>query len=184
MGAHPPSAPTATVILSRYTVARHSVAFRFPGFWQAPKSTRKRNTPENAGNRPFPESAFSGVLRFRVCFGVLLEGNKEHPKTQHTRKRRFWKQSITCVFGCVAFSGALCSPLNRIGGASQENRDTRPEKGPVAPPFSALEGGVALQVASWKVSRYKGGVAQRHCRLSRYNGSVGHLATHHNKKQE
>ena len=71
------------------------------------KSTRKRNTPENAGNRLFPESAFSGVLRFRVCFGALLEGNKEHPKTQHTRKRRFWEQSITCVFGCVAFSGAL-----------------------------------------------------------------------------
>ena len=79
--------------------------------WQAPKSTRKRNTRENAGSRPFPESAFSGVLRFRVCFGALLEGNKEHPKTQHTRKRRFWERSITCVFGCVAFSGAFCSPL-------------------------------------------------------------------------
>ena len=65
--------------------------------WQAPKSTRKRNTPENAGNRPFQESAFSGVLRFRVCFGA------QHPKTQHTRKRRFWKRSITCIFGCVAF---------------------------------------------------------------------------------
>ena len=75
--------------------------------WQAPKSTRKRNTPENADNRPFPESAFSGVLRFRVCFGALLEGNKEHPKTQHTQKRRFWKRSVTCVFGCVAFSGAF-----------------------------------------------------------------------------
>ena len=35
------------------------------------KSTRKRNTPENAGNRPFPESAFSGVLRFRVLFVPL-----------------------------------------------------------------------------------------------------------------
>ena len=79
-------------------------------FWQAPKSTRKRNKPKNAGNRPFPESGLSGVLRFRVCFGALLEGNKEHPKTQHTRKRRFWEQSITCVFGCAAFSGA-CSPL-------------------------------------------------------------------------
>ena len=30
--------------------------------WSAPKSTRKRNTPENASNRPFPESAFSGAL--------------------------------------------------------------------------------------------------------------------------
>ena len=35
------------------------------------KSPRKRNTPENAGNRPFPESAFSGVLRFRVLFVPL-----------------------------------------------------------------------------------------------------------------
>ena len=58
---------------------------------------RKRNTPENAGNRPFPESAFSGVLRFRVCFGALIEGNKEHPQTQHTRKRRCWEQSITML---------------------------------------------------------------------------------------
>ena len=34
------------------------------------------------------------------------EDNKQHPKTQHTRKRR--KQTIpkVCVFGCVAFSGA------------------------------------------------------------------------------
>ena len=82
--------------------------------WHAPKSTRKRNTPEIAGDRPFPESAFSGVLRFRVLFGALLEGKKEHPKTQHTRKRRFWERSITCVFGCVAFSGALCSPLTKV----------------------------------------------------------------------
>ena len=71
------------------------------------------DTPQNADIRRIPESAFSGVLRFRVCFGALLEGNKEHPKTQHTRKRRFWEQSITCVFGCVAFSGALCSPLTK-----------------------------------------------------------------------
>ena len=78
--------------------------------WQAPKHTRKRNTPENAANPPFPESAISGVLRFRVCFGALLEGNKEHPKTQHTRRRRFSERSIFCVFGCVAFSGAFPCP--------------------------------------------------------------------------
>ena len=35
------------------------------------------------------------------------EENKEHPKTQHTRKRKFSERSGTCVFGCVAFSGAL-----------------------------------------------------------------------------
>ena len=47
------------------------------------------------------------MLRFRVCFGALLDGNKEHPKMQHTRKRRFSERSIFCVFGCVAFSGAF-----------------------------------------------------------------------------
>ena len=31
--------------------------------------------------------------------------------------------------------------------------------------FSALKGGVALQVASWKLSRHRG-VSRRHCRLS------------------
>ena len=87
------------------------------------KFGRRQNTPENAGTRPFPKSAISGVLRFRVLFGALLEGNKEHPKTQHTRKRRFSERSIICVFGCVAFSGALCSPLKSIaiqmGGVSR-----------------------------------------------------------------
>ena len=58
------------------------------------------------------KSAISGVLRFRVCFGALLEGNKEHPQTQHTRKRRFSERSIFCAFGCVAFSSAFYSPLN------------------------------------------------------------------------
>ena len=74
--------------------------------WQAPKSTRERNTPENAGNRPSPESAFSGVLRFRVCFVALLEGNKEHPKTQilgTVDYLRFRVCSLCCVFGCSLF---------------------------------------------------------------------------------
>ena len=60
-----PSDPTATVIVSHYTVALHSVALRLPGL-----------------------------------------------------------------------------------GVSQENRPTPPEKGPVAPAFSALKEGVALQAAS------------------------------------
>ena len=81
---------------------RHSIAIA----WQAPKNTQKHNTPKNAENRPFN-------LRFRVCcvfgcvFGALLEGNKEHPKTQHTRERRFSERSVFCVFGCVAFSGGF-----------------------------------------------------------------------------
>ena len=71
------------------------------------KSTRKRNTPENADNRLFRESAFSGVVRF----GCSLFSSKRAPK--HTQKpntpenARVWEQSITCVFGCVAFSGVL-----------------------------------------------------------------------------
>ena len=42
-----------------------------------------------------------------------VEENKEHPKTQHTRKRRFSEGSSSCVVGCVAFSGALWRLPNR-----------------------------------------------------------------------
>ena len=38
---------------------------------QAPKSTRKRDTPENADSRNGQVPAFSGVLRFRVLFVLL-----------------------------------------------------------------------------------------------------------------
>ena len=58
-----------------------------------------------------------------------------------------------------------------LGGMWQENRATPPEKGPVAPSFSALKRDVALQVASGKVSRYRG-VSQLPCRLSRCNGAL------------
>ena len=56
-----------------------------------------------------------------------------------------------------------------FGGVSQENRATPPQKGPVAPTFSALEGGVARQVVAWKVSRHRAR-SQLHCCLARYNG--------------
>ena len=55
---------------------------------------------------------------------------------------------------------------------SKENRATPPSKGPVAPTFSALKGGVALEAASWKVWRYRV-MSQLHCRLSRYSGPLG-----------
>ena len=48
-------------------------------------------------------------------------------------------------------SVALRFPV--FGGVSQETRTTPPEKGHVVPTFSAFKGGVALQVASWKVSQ-------------------------------
>ena len=48
---------------------------------------------------------FSGV------FGALVEGDKERPKTQHARKRRFSERSFFITFcRCVAFRGAFCSP--------------------------------------------------------------------------
>ena len=56
-----------------------------------------------------------------------------------------------------------------FGGVSQENCATPPEKGPVTPTFSALKEGVALQTASWKMSRHMG-VLQLHCRLPHYSG--------------
>ena len=54
---------------------------------------------------------------------------------------------------------------------SQENSTTPPEKGAVEPTFSALEEGVALQVASWKASQYRG-MSQLHRRLSRCSGAL------------
>ena len=83
MSLQAPRGPTATIILSRYTVGLHSVALRFPGF----------------------------------------------------------------------------------GVVSQENRATPRSKGPLPPIFSALKGGVALQVASWR--SWCRGASQLHCRLSR-----------------
>ena len=66
------------------------------------KSTRKRNTPENADSRNGPVPAFSGVLRFRVLFVLLwlsriifivsdfcpiLKGNRRFRGKQRTRKK-------------------------------------------------------------------------------------------------
>ena len=56
-----------------------------------------------------------------------------------------------------------------FGGVSQDNRTTPPEKVPAAPTF---RGGVALQVASWKVSRYRRAVTAR---LFACRAAVGHL---------
>ena len=62
---------------------------------------RRQRAPENATHPKTQVTDRPQNLRFRVCcvFGCslfsLLEENKEHPKTQHTRKRRFWKRSIT-----------------------------------------------------------------------------------------
>ena len=74
-----------------------------------------------------------------------------------------WQNTVALHCVALRFPG--------FGGVSQENRATPPQKGPVAPTFSAFEGGVALQVVAWKVSRYRG-VSQLHCRLARYSGPL------------
>ena len=53
-------------------------------------------------------------------------------------------------YSCTVALHSVALRFPRFRGVSQENRATPPQKGPVAPRFSALEG---LQVASWKVSR-------------------------------
>ena len=70
--------------------------------WSAPQSSRylARHLQECFMGSPWK--------RCGECFSAE---NKEHPKTQHTRKRRKLTVPKICVFGCVAFSGALCSPL-------------------------------------------------------------------------
>ena len=49
------------------------------------------------------------VLHWRF-WSSILAGAKEHPKTQHTRKRRRSTVPRICVFGCVAFSGVFWRP--------------------------------------------------------------------------
>ena len=59
--------------------------------------------------------------------------------------------------------------FSAFGGVSQKNLAAAPSKGPVAPTFSALKGGVALQVASWSLE----GVAAQGTVACR--AAVGHL---------
>ena len=67
------------------------------------RGIRRQNTPKNANDRSFQESAISGVLLYRVCFGALLEENTEHPKSQHTRDRRWSIVPRICNFKCLRF---------------------------------------------------------------------------------
>ena len=66
-------------------------------------------------------------LRFRVCcvFGCSLFPSKKTPKHirkhRFSRKHRFWERSITCIFGCVAFSGALWRLPNKQNGSSRND---------------------------------------------------------------
>ena len=64
--------------------------------------------PENAIHPTTQKTDHSEILRFLVCIWRRLTRKKAHPKTQHTRKRRF--SEVQWNFN-LAFSGALCSPL-------------------------------------------------------------------------
>ena len=75
-------------------------------FWQAPKHTRKRHTPENAGPGPFPQSAISGVLRFwrPLRREQRTPENATHPKMQILGTVNYLRFRVCCVFGCSLFS--------------------------------------------------------------------------------
>ena len=83
--------------------------------WQAPKHTPKRKHTRKcmpAGNRQFPESALSGVLRFRVYFRAPIRPEQRAPENAtHPGNADSGNCQLPAFFGCVAFSGALCSPL-------------------------------------------------------------------------
>ena len=70
---------------------------------------REQRAPENATHPKTQVVDRSENLRFRVCcvFGCSLfpskRAPKTHPKTQHTRKRRFSERSMTCVSGVLRF---------------------------------------------------------------------------------
>ena len=94
------------------------------------KSTRQRDTPENAA----AVIGRSENLCFRMCrvFGCFLfsskgGGRQSTPDNATHLNRRFWEWPDTCVFGCVAFRvcfGAChiapdvqhFSPLQEVGG--------------------------------------------------------------------
>ena len=63
---------------------------------------RDQNTPEKTTHLQ-TQNENRSELRFRVCFVALLEENKEHPKTQHTRKRSSSERSPDLPFLGVLF---------------------------------------------------------------------------------
>ena len=103
------------IILALFNRRKHRCALAIfdrrenhASFWQAPNSTRKRNTPKTQ------RSDCSENLCFRVCLGALLEGqapaNAKHPKTQILRT---W----AAVTGGVTNGGlrGVWPPVQEIG---------------------------------------------------------------------
>ena len=71
----------------------------------------------------------------------------------------------------LQYQYSCCATLSRYILSRCVFQDFKGCRRRMAPPCSALKEGVALQVASWKVSRYRG-VSQLRCRLSRSNGPL------------
>ena len=66
--------------------------------------------PKGREHRPCTNYA----VKYATARGHLtLAGAKTHPKTQHTRKRKYPTVPRICDFGCVAFSGVFWRPLRR-----------------------------------------------------------------------
>ena len=138
------SGPNARAILSRCIVALHSVAqlfCEFPNLVVLNLVVCKfyAKTLFCALLRPF---ALFCELAFALFCGQL---------------RSF---ALICVFlRPTAFRATPfrnCRVFQHLEGCRRRIALKPPSKGPVAPIFSALEGGVALQAASWKMSRYPG----------------------------
>ena len=106
----------------------------------------------------------------RQCFCILLTSTSQGPRVAVLRlSGPTATVTVPVVLHCRATLCRITFP-RMWRGVTGESRYT-PSKAPVAPSFAALKGGVALQVASWKVSRHKG-VSQLHCRLSHCNGPL------------
>ena len=105
--------------------------------------------------RPPSMSSSPPPLLSIACTLSELSGQSRAPRrVNQCRDVTKNKVHVRNVHVCHPLSYSNTAALHSVArfqdleGVSQENRATRPEKVPVAPTFSALEGVVALQVAS------------------------------------
>ena len=112
------------------------------------------------------------------------KGKGKGGKGERKRGKEEGESGTIILSRCTVALHSVALRFPGYGGVSQENRAAPPQRtlwpppfqleGPVAPTFSALKGGVALQGAFPKVSWYRGvSQPQCHCCQSRYNGQLG-----------
>ena len=137
-------------------------------YWQAEggETTRKPSARDRrtngSRNRPTKKIRRTMQLRLGESNLVFLD-----PHVTPARGHRLsGPTAIESMSRYTVFLHSVALRFPGFGRVSQENRAT-----PRHVPFSALKGGVALQVACWKALRYKG-VSQLHCRLSRHRGPL------------